>query len=135
MRGVFRLWEVPVFLLVVQVSLAQEEQIENTKKNPTARHVEMKAPEHDTSKTQAKTEQRPLPKFDLPEFIITGTASIDLPKLEKIMTDDSADVPRRILKSSEKIPRDRETLELQMNNITEELRPARGRPSRGPPLI
>ena len=116
MRGVFRLWEVPVFLLVVQVSLAQEEQIENTKKNPTARHVEMKAPEHDTSKTQAKTEQRPLPKFDLPEFIITGTASIDLPKLEKIMTDDSADVPRRILKSSEKIPRDRETLELQMNN-------------------
>jgi hypothetical protein len=117
-RAVLRIWELAIFLFVlqVQVLMAQEEQRESAKKNPAARHVEMKAPEQDTSKAPAKTEQRPLPKFDLPEFIITGTASIDLPNLEKIMTDDSAEVPRHMLKSSEKIPRDRETLELQMKN-------------------
>jgi hypothetical protein len=117
-RAVLHAWIVPVFLLVVQhqVFLAQEVPIKNAKKNPSARHVEMKAPEKDTNKVSEKKEQRPLPKFDLPEFIITGTASIDLPNLEKIMTDDSADVPRRTVKSSEKKIRDRETLALEMKS-------------------
>jgi hypothetical protein len=117
-RAVLLGWVLPVFLLAVplQVLLAQDVQIKNAKKNPSARRVEMKAPEKDTSTVSEKTEQRPLPKFDLPEFIITGTASIDLPKLEKIMTDDSADVPRRIVKSSETISRDRETLALEMKS-------------------
>jgi hypothetical protein len=112
------LWVLPVLLLALQGPLlhAQEEPEEHAKKNPAARHVEISAPQQDTSKAPAKTEQRPLPKFDLPEFIITGTASIDLPKLEKIMTDDSAVVPRQMLLSSEKIFRDRETLELEMKN-------------------
>ncbi len=62
------------------------------------------------------TAQRLLPKIDLPEFVITGVASIDLPKLEKVIIDDSAIVSQQMLKSSENILRDRETLELEMKN-------------------
>jgi hypothetical protein len=113
-----RLWGLPVLLLALQVQLlfAQDEPIEHTKKNPAVRHVEIVAPQQDTSKAAPKSEERPLPKFDLPEFIITGTASVDVPNLDKIMIDDSAVVPRRMLPSSEKFSRDRKTLELEMKS-------------------
>ena len=118
MRAMLHGWGLPVVLLVVQVQVMQSQdvQIKNAKKNPSARHVEMTAPGKDTNAVSEKSEQRPLPKFDLPEFIITGTASVDLPKLEKIMPDDSTDMPRRIVQSSETISRDRETLALEMKS-------------------
>ena len=76
--------------------------------------IGISAPQQDTNKALTNAAQRPLPKFDLPEFVITGIASIDLPKLEKILIDDSAVVSQPISKSSENIPRDRETMELEM---------------------
>jgi hypothetical protein len=115
-RAVLRLWELPVLLLAmqVQVVLAQDEPAENAKKNPVMRNSGITIPHRDTIPATVKSTQRPLPKFDLPEFIITGTASIDLPKLEKITTDDSAVIPLPLLIPSEKIPRDRETVEFEM---------------------
>jgi hypothetical protein len=117
-RAVLRLWELSILLLAMQVTslIAQEESIEKEKKNPIMRNMEISTPQLDTIKAPAKTTRRPLPKFDLPEFIITGTASIDLPKLEKIMIDDPAAISRPVLNSSEKTLRDRETLELEMKN-------------------
>jgi hypothetical protein len=117
-RAMLRLWELPILLLAMQtpVLIAQEEPLEHVKKNPVVQHVEISAPQQDTGKSPTKIAQRPLPKFDLPEFVITGIASIDLPKLEKIMIDDSVAVPQPMLKSSEKILRDRETLELEMKS-------------------
>ena len=118
MRAVIYVWELPILLLTMRTSVlhAQEESLEHVKKNPVVQHVEINAPQQDTNKAPVKTAQRPLPKFDLPEFVITGIASIDLPKLEKIIIDDSAAVSQSMLKSSEKIPRDRETLELAMKS-------------------
>jgi len=117
-RAVLRLLELSILLLFMQekVLLAQEEPLENNKKNPVARHVGISAQQKDTSKAKTKTTQQPLPKFDLPEFVITGTASIDLPKIEKIMVDDNATVPQPMLESSEKSLRDRETLALEMKS-------------------
>jgi hypothetical protein len=100
--------------LQVQVLRGQEESSEREKKNPEMRAADISTPQQDTIRTPLKTPQRPLPKFDLPEFVITGTASIDLPKLEKIMMIDSAVMPAPVSISSEKYHRDRETLELEM---------------------
>ena len=118
MRAVLRLWELPVLLLAMQaqVLFAQEEPVEQAKKNPVMRHVEINTQLQDTNNAQTKTVQVPLPKFDLPEFVITGTASIDVTKLEKIMADDSTVLPKPILMPSEKTLRDRETLELETNS-------------------
>lgn len=118
MRAVLHVWGLPILLLAMQTSalLAQEEPIEQKKKNPVMRNTEMRTQQPDTIESPIQTSQQPLPKFDLPEFVITGIASIDLPKLEKIMIDDSAAVPKLGLKSSEKNPRDRETLELEMKS-------------------
>jgi len=117
-RAMLRLWEMLILLLALQspVLRAQEESIERTKKNPAMQQGGISTPQQDTSKAPPKTAQRPLPKFDLPEFVITGIASIDLPKLEKMMIDDPVAVPQPMVMSSEKILRDRETLELEMTN-------------------
>ncbi|RPI06241.1 MAG: hypothetical protein EHM64_03600 [Ignavibacteriae bacterium] len=69
----------------------------------------------DTAAVQAVSPQRLLPKFDLPEYIITGTASVDLPNMEKGTPDDSPVIQKPLLISPEKIMRDRETMELEMN--------------------
>ena len=118
MRAMLRLWEMLILLLALQspVLRAQEVSIERTKKNPAMQQGGISTPQQDTSKAPPKTAQRPLPKFDLPEFVITGIASIDLPKLEKMMIDDPVAVPQPMVMSSEKILRDRETLELEMTN-------------------
>jgi hypothetical protein len=115
---VLRPWKLLILLFAVQTSalIAQEEPIERAKKNPVMQQVRINTPQQDTSKAPTKTAQRPLPKFDLPEFVITGIASIDLTKLEKIMVDESAVVSQPLLKSPEKILRDRETLELEIKS-------------------
>jgi hypothetical protein len=117
-RAVLRLWELLILLLAMQTPalIAQEESIEHAKKNPAMQQVGISTLQQDTNKAPTKTTQQPLPKFDLPEFVITGIASIDLPKLEKIMIDDSVSVPQPMVMSSEKILRDRETLELEMKS-------------------
>jgi TonB dependent receptor len=115
---VVRLWELPILLLALdaQVLLAQEESLEHAKSNPVMQNAEFNIQKRDTTQTPVKTTQRPLPKFDLPEFVITGTASIDLPKVEKIILDDSIVIPHTMFLSSEHVLRDRETLELNIKN-------------------
>ena len=117
-----RLWKLQVLLLAVQVLIlfAQEKQIEQIKKNPISRPMEISKAQKDTIETPTKTRQRPLPKFDLPEYIITGTASVDLPKLENISVDYSPITMQPISKPTEKILRDRETLELEMKGRDED---------------
>ena len=118
-----RLFVLLVLLLAIQVQvlLTQGEPIEPVKKNPIMKNIEITKLQQDSSIAKKKIVQQPLPKFDLPEFVITGTASIDLSKLEKYTIEDSAIVPPLMLKSHEKDMRDRETLELEMNSGKEEL--------------
>jgi hypothetical protein len=117
-RAVLRVREMLILLLAVgaQIILAQEEPVGQTKKNPVMRNAEISVLQKDSTSTPAKSIQRPLPKFDLPEFIITGTASIDLPKLEKITSHDSIVPLSPFSVSPDKIHRDRETLEFEMKN-------------------
>ena len=124
MHAVVRLWELPILLLALdaQMLMAQEESMEHAKNNPVMQNAEFNIQKRDTTQTLIKTTQRPLPKFDLPEFVITGTASIDLPKVEKIIPDDSIVVPQAMFPSSEPVLRDRETLELNMKNRERESR-------------
>ena len=116
MRAVVRLWGLTILLLALHARalLAQEEPGVQGKKNPVMQNTGIDRPHQDTIRTPLPAQQRPLPKFDLPEFIITGSASLDLPKLEKVMMNDPADVQKPAPISPEKILRDRETLELEM---------------------
>jgi hypothetical protein len=104
-----------IFVLHVQVVRGQEEPAEQQKKNPSMRSAAASTSQQDTSRIPAKIYQRPLPKFDLPEYVITGTASMDLPKMEKVMSADPAVISPPITESPGKILRDRETLEMEMN--------------------
>jgi len=61
--------------------------------------------------------QRQLPKFDLPEYVITGVASIDLPKAEKISFEDVEDVMYTERKSFGNRQRERETIELEVKRF------------------
>ena len=74
MRAVVRLWVLPIFLLALetQMLMAQEESMEHAKSNPGMQRAEVNIQKQDTARVTIKTEQRPLPKFDLPEFVITG---------------------------------------------------------------
>jgi hypothetical protein len=114
---VAHVWELPILLLALHgtVLYAQDEPVAQEKKNPVMGNM-VHPPQKDTAAAPVKIGQRPLPKFDLPEYIITGTASIDLPKLDKVPVDDSPVLPLRVLIPSEKILRDRETQELEIKN-------------------
>ena len=53
------------------------------KREPPPRPVAVPA-EADKGQAQDPRAQTPLPKIELPEYVITGTASIDLPSAEKM---------------------------------------------------
>jgi len=71
------------------------------KQRPPSRPVDVRTPE----------DQTPLPKIDLPEFVITGTASIDPPAVDKVAFVESGLYNRNPL---ENVPgaRDRRTIDL-----------------------
>ena len=94
--------------------LAQENQKEQEKKNPESQNLDIGAPQQDTSISVPQAVQRQLPKFDLPEYVITGVASVDLPKVEKISFEDVEDVMHTKRKSFWNKQRDRETMELEV---------------------
>jgi outer membrane cobalamin receptor len=52
------------------------------KQQPESRKIDVEP------KTVADQSTRPLPKIDLPEFVITGVSSIDLPNAEKLSPDE-----------------------------------------------
>jgi hypothetical protein len=119
-RRVFGLLEWSFMLLLfvpVTVLLAQESQKEQEKKNPESHNLDIGAPQQDTSHSVSKAVQRQLPKFDLPEYVITGVASVDLPKAEKISFEDVEDVIHTKRKSLENIQRERETMKLEVKRL------------------
>jgi len=97
--------------------LAQENQKEQEKKNPESQNLDVGAPQQDTSNSVPKTVQRQLPKFDLPEYVITGVASVDLPKVEKISFEDIEDVVHTKWKSFGNKRRERETMDLEIQHL------------------
>ena len=99
------------------VLLAQENQKEQEKKNPESQNLNIGAPQQDTNNSVPKAVQRQLPKFDLPEYVITGVASIDLPKAEKISFEDVEDVMYTERKSFGNRQRERETIELEVKRF------------------
>ncbi len=120
MRRVFGLLEWNFLLLLfipVTVLLAQENQKEQEKKNPESQNLNIGAPQQDTSISGIKAEQRQLPKFDLPEYVITGVATVDLPKAEKIYFEDVEDIMHIKRKSFGNRQRERETRELEVKRL------------------
>lgn len=93
-----------ILLLAGSPALAQEREPQTSgKQQPSSRPVDVQTPQ----------DQTPLPKIDLPEFVITGTASIDPPAVSKGSLDEPGIYNRNPL---ENMPgaRDRETIDLGM---------------------
>jgi len=103
-----------LLFMPVTVLLAQENQKEQEKKNPESQNLDIGAPQQDTSNSVQKTAQRRLPKFDLPEYVITGVASVDVSKVEKISFEDIEDEIHAKRKFSANVQRERETMELEV---------------------
>jgi hypothetical protein len=111
-------WNFMLLLFIhMTVLLAQENQKEQEKKNPESQNLNIGAPQQDTSNSVPKAVQRKLPKFDLPEYVITGVASVDLPKAEKISFEDVEDVMHTKRKSFGNRQRERETIELEVKRL------------------
>jgi hypothetical protein len=91
-----------VVLLAVSSAVGQQRESQaGGKQQPTSRPVDIQTPQN----------QIPLPKIDLPEFVITGTASIDPPAVDKESLSESGLYTRNTL---ENMPgaRDRGTIDL-----------------------
>ncbi|MGH2566721.1 MAG: hypothetical protein ACRDGA_00155, partial [Bacteroidota bacterium] len=91
---------------VVVVLPAQEKTGTPEKKEPEARRVELPAAQQAQSNPQ-------LPKIELPEFIITGIASINVPDVHKIELESSAQPADLSAYKANVGARGRETLELE----------------------
>ncbi len=120
MRRVFSLLEwsfILVLFMPVPILFAQDNQKDQEKKNPESQNLNIGAPQEDTSNSVPKTVQRQLPKFDLPEYVITGVASVDVTKAEKISFEDVEDAIHPKKKSPENIQRERETTELEVKRL------------------
>jgi hypothetical protein len=111
-------WSLMLSVLIpATVLIAQENQKDQEKKNPENQNLNIGAPQQDTSNSVPKVVQKQLPKFDLPEYVITGVASVDLPKVEKISFEDFEDVMHTKKKSFGNKQRERETMELEVKRL------------------
>jgi hypothetical protein len=104
-------WSLMLVLFTHVSTFTQESQKEQEKKNPVIQNLEMESPQQDTNSSVPKGLQRQLPKFDLPEYIITGIASVDSQNVEKIPFEDVCNVLPTSVKSFKINQRDRETIE------------------------
>jgi hypothetical protein len=75
---------------------------------------EIKTVQQDSAKTIIKITQRSIPECDIPEYVISGIASIDLPGIEKKSSDMDSFIQPEIGKPFRETQRDRETLELEI---------------------
>ncbi|MBI3579561.1 MAG: hypothetical protein HY089_09165, partial [Ignavibacteriales bacterium] len=74
-----------LWLLSFSVAVAQEKPTPE-KPQPEPKRTEVSAPTSDVKQPSAigkNQNAQALPKIDLPEFVITGVVSIDLPSVEK----------------------------------------------------
>lgn len=111
-------------LILLSVALplflsAQERPPASQKPVPESRPVVPTSPVDDvkgpSTAEQDRQEQGTLPKIDLPEFVITGIVSIDLPEVEKEGPDEQLDRIVLVFKNPIAENRDRETVELTVN--------------------
>ncbi len=103
-------------LLLLQ---AQERPPATQKPLPEPRRIDPASPAEDvrvpSPTEQDRQQQADLPKFELPEFVITGIASIDLPEVEKEGPEEHLDRLVLMFKNPVAESRDRETVELTVN--------------------
>jgi hypothetical protein len=99
-------------IFVIVFGIAQEKPTPAGKTQPDPRGLGVTAPDtlfKSTPLDSAARSTQGLPKFDLPEYIITGVASIDLPDVEKLDGDE----PQHIVELANPLDavRDRMTVE------------------------
>jgi hypothetical protein len=106
-----------MMLLCVPLSvlISQEYLQDQQKKNPGSQTLEVGAPQQSTRDSVPKADQRQLPKFDLPEYIIVGVASQDLPKVNKIPFEDIESDRQLKRISPGSIQREPETKKLELS--------------------
>lgn len=96
---------------VWQQSVAQEKM--NEKRQPESRRLEFQSALKDSA---APSRQTPMPKIDLPDFVITGNASIDLPNVEKEIVQEEGVTKALVTCSSVEHVRGRETVEVAVGS-------------------
>ena len=111
-----RVAHITVLLLVMGTSvLPQEKEREPAKPLPQEKRLDIPvSPAEEKSTARQAEGQRvsQLPKIDLPEFVITGIASIDLPEAQKVASDENADRFPVFFADPVSVPRDRNTIHL-----------------------
>lgn len=91
MRKKIFLTMLPLFIIAVVVA---QEKPTPEKPQPEPKRTEVSAPTSDVKQPSAigkNQNAQALPKIDLPEFVITGIASIDLPSVEKEAAEERAE--------------------------------------------
>ncbi|HTP12499.1 MAG TPA: TonB-dependent receptor [Bacteroidota bacterium] len=87
-RTGFRLAAVPFSLLLIFFGKMSAQQDSTQKAEPEMRRIEIPVTPADSTEPSVKSK---LPKFDLPEYVVTGDASINVPALRKVSASDDAD--------------------------------------------
>ena len=110
-----RVPSIVVLLIVVIVSaFSQEKPTPAGKPQPDLKALGVTAPDtlfRTSSRDSAAKASQGLPKFDLPEYVITGAVSIDLPDVEK---QDASEPPHIVdLANPLDAARDRSTVEYE----------------------
>jgi hypothetical protein len=102
-------------VLISAVAWAQVRPPSGEKPQPEPRGVDPAVtPEVREPAPQEAQAQAELPKIDLPEFVITGIASIDLPEVEKEEAGEHLDRVAPVFRNPVEEERDRETFELMV---------------------
>ncbi len=102
-------------VLIASIASAQVRPPSGEKPQPEPRGVDPAAtPEVREPARQEAQPQPELPKIDLPEFIITGIASIDLPEVEKEQAGEHLERVAPVFRNPVEEPRDRQTYELMV---------------------
>jgi len=107
---------ITVLLLVVGTSVSpQEKEREPARPQPQEKRLDIPvSPAEERSSVRQTEGQRvgQLPKIDLPEFIITGVASIDLPEAQKVAADENAGRLPIFFVDPVSVARDRNTIQI-----------------------
>jgi hypothetical protein len=99
-----------LLLFVSLVAVGQEKPSPSTKPQPVVVAPADSLPTAAAQESATKSPQT-LPKFELQQFVITGSASIDLPDVEKIGSDEPMSAPE--LSNPLDAPRDRSTVDFR----------------------
>jgi hypothetical protein len=103
-----------IVLFLVQPSrMSAQGMDEDTKKSPPMKSMKIEVTHPDSSRSGQTDVQKKLPKFDIPEYVITGEAAIDLPKSEKMSSGEKTDTAGSYRGNYEQNRRGRETVEIE----------------------